>query len=44
MEKLLGKSKLNKVLESLSSEDRNVLEIATGRPDFRKVEEIVGKY
>ena len=44
MEDLLGKSKLNKVLASLSSKDRNALEIATGRPDSRKIEEIVGKY
>ena len=44
MEKLIGKSKLPKVLESLSSEDRIALEYLAAKPDLKKVEEIVRKY
>jgi hypothetical protein len=44
MEKILGKSKLEKFLQSLSSEDRVVLETATAKADLRKIEKTVLKY
>jgi hypothetical protein len=44
MEKLVGKSKLAKILKTLSSEDRNALESAVGGPGRRKIEEVVRKY
>jgi hypothetical protein len=43
MEKLVGKSKLNRVLETLSSDDKFALESATTKPDLKRVEEIVQK-
>jgi hypothetical protein len=44
LENLLGKTKLNQVLNSLSSADRNALEALSTKPDSRKIEAIVGKY
>ena len=43
-ETLLSKSKLEKILKSLSSEDRIALEDATRRGALRKVEEVLKKY
>jgi hypothetical protein len=44
MEDLIGKTKLKKLLDALSSEDRFALEALTTKPERRKIEEIVRKY
>ena len=44
LENLLGKSKMNKVLRTLSSDDRAELESVTVKGNLQKVEKIVLKY
>ena len=44
MERLLGKTKLEKVSQILSAEDRFELESATAKTDLRTVEKVARKY